>query len=193
MKYELTERSLYNSRGKKLFHIKALKDFGHIKKGQLGGLVQGEHNLSHEGDCWIYPHASACDSSKVTDDAELKDFCRITDYAKLRDNAVMQDEATLEGCGSLSGNAVMMNNSLMTGRSSASGDAIVSKSPVYIYAGKVHVTITDNHVTVTSVKHSNQYTKQEWFEVTDKYLEKKYGIVWRVKWKHILNNIIHQS
>ena len=37
-----------------LYRIRALRDIVKtIEKGDLGGLVEGEHNLSHEGDCWI--------------------------------------------------------------------------------------------------------------------------------------------
>jgi len=190
-KYELTGYYLEISATSKLFRIKALRDFSDVKKGQLGGFVQNEYNLSHEGDCWIYSDASACDSSKVQDNAKLRDFCMLRDYAKLSDNAVMQEYVTLEGRGSLSGNAVMMNDSFMTGRSSASGDAVITKSPLCIYADEAHITITDNHVTVTGISHINQYTKQAWLEFTDEALDKKHGIEWRVKWKHILESLIH--
>lgn len=48
-KYELIE-TYYTGR----YRIKALKDFQlvtgeMVKKGDLGGRVDGEHNLSHEG------------------------------------------------------------------------------------------------------------------------------------------------
>lgn len=34
-----------------LHRIKALKDFGDVKKGDLGGWVEDIHNLSHKGNC----------------------------------------------------------------------------------------------------------------------------------------------
>ena len=37
--------------------VKALRDFSDVLKGGVGGYVEGEHNLSHEGDCWIYGNA----------------------------------------------------------------------------------------------------------------------------------------
>ena len=37
-----------------LFRIKALKNFNDVKKGDIGGYVECEKNLSQYGDCWIY-------------------------------------------------------------------------------------------------------------------------------------------
>ena len=45
-----------------LHRIKALKDFGDIDKGDLGGWIEKESNLSHEGTCWVF------DSAMVYDD-----------------------------------------------------------------------------------------------------------------------------
>ncbi len=37
--------------------IMACKDFGDVKKGDIGGFVLYINNLSQEGDCWIYDDA----------------------------------------------------------------------------------------------------------------------------------------
>lgn len=39
--------------GRKLFRIKALISFGNVKEGDLGGYVEKESNLSHNGDAWV--------------------------------------------------------------------------------------------------------------------------------------------
>jgi hypothetical protein len=52
MKYELTENSIkvgYMT----LYQIRALKDFGDVKAGDLGGYIEQESNLSQDGECWI--------------------------------------------------------------------------------------------------------------------------------------------
>ena len=61
-----------------LHRIRALKDFGSVKAGELGGWVESEHNLSQEGDCWIYDNAAVCDNATVCDTATVCDY---TDYA----------------------------------------------------------------------------------------------------------------
>ena len=47
-KYKLTDETI-NLCGKKLCRIKALKDFEDVKKGDKGGFIEDEHNLSHDG------------------------------------------------------------------------------------------------------------------------------------------------
>ena len=34
-----------------LYRIEALNDFSNVKKGDLGGFIESEDNLSQEGDC----------------------------------------------------------------------------------------------------------------------------------------------
>ena len=51
-KYELTTDTKIVL-GKKLFRIKALVSFGNVKAGDLGGYVERENNLSHEGKAWV--------------------------------------------------------------------------------------------------------------------------------------------
>ena len=51
-KYELTDETV-ETFGHVLHRIKALKDFGDVKEGQLGGFVESSSNLSYEGNCWV--------------------------------------------------------------------------------------------------------------------------------------------
>lgn len=56
-KYSLIESDRSNGK-QKLYQIKALKTFTtsngtKVKEGDLGGFISGEHNLSHEGNCWV--------------------------------------------------------------------------------------------------------------------------------------------
>ena len=55
-KYELTgECKVYF--GVTLRRIKSLIDFSDVKKGELGGFIEKEENLSHGGDAWVYGNA----------------------------------------------------------------------------------------------------------------------------------------
>ena len=36
-----------------LHRIRALRSFGNVKAGDVGGWVEREANLSHDGDCWV--------------------------------------------------------------------------------------------------------------------------------------------
>ncbi len=55
-KYEFTEETK-DICGKKLYRIRALRDFKGVKAGDLGGFIEKEENLSHEGNCWVYNNA----------------------------------------------------------------------------------------------------------------------------------------
>ena len=52
-KYELLIDDTIDVFGVTLFRIKALISFGNVAKGDLGGYVEKEGNLSHSGDAWV--------------------------------------------------------------------------------------------------------------------------------------------
>ena len=51
--------------------IKALTDFGYIKKGDVGGKIDSYDNLSQEGNCWVGYYARVCDDAKVYENAKV--------------------------------------------------------------------------------------------------------------------------
>ena len=63
-KYELIREG-------KLFRIIALKDFGFIKKGELGGLIEKESNLSQKNECWVYKNAEVTGNARVGANASV--------------------------------------------------------------------------------------------------------------------------
>ena len=63
-KYKLTDETI-NINGITLYRIEALKDFSNVKKGDKGGFVESENNLSHDGNCWIYDDAIVYDDATV--------------------------------------------------------------------------------------------------------------------------------
>ena len=70
-KFEITEEFIINNSGVKLYRIKALKDFSDVKKGDFGGYVQQERNLSQFGNSWIYDNAWVYDDAKVFGEAQV--------------------------------------------------------------------------------------------------------------------------
>ena len=67
-KYELTEETKVID-GKTLFRIRALRSFGDIKAGDLGGFIENERNLSHEGNAWVGDNAQVGGDAWVDGDA----------------------------------------------------------------------------------------------------------------------------
>ena len=69
-KYKLTkEYKIYE--GRKVYRIQALRDFGDVKAGDLGGYVKSKKNLSQEGKCWIYDDAIVTEQARVTDSGKV--------------------------------------------------------------------------------------------------------------------------
>ena len=75
-KYELTAEFI-EKWGKKLFRIKALISFGSVEAGELGGYIEKEDNLAHDGNAWVYGDAEVCGNARVYGDAEV---CGNADY-----------------------------------------------------------------------------------------------------------------
>ena len=67
-KYEILEETK-TVNDHTLHRIRALRDFGNVKKGDIGGWIEKEKNLSHEGYCWIYGDAMVYDDAKVKGNA----------------------------------------------------------------------------------------------------------------------------
>jgi hypothetical protein len=90
MKYKLTDETIEHN-GKRLYRIQALKDFGNVKTGDLGGYVESENNLSQEGNCWVY------DKAKVFDNALVSDNVRVFGNACVFENARVLGNARVSG------------------------------------------------------------------------------------------------
>jgi hypothetical protein len=71
-KYKLLKKSKIEFLGKTLFQIQALKDFGYISKGEKGGFVESEVNLSQEGDSWV------ADKAMISGDARVSGSARVS-------------------------------------------------------------------------------------------------------------------
>ena len=55
-KYELTANTRMVC-GIKMYQIRALVSFGNVEEGELGGYLEKECNLGHDGNAWVYSNA----------------------------------------------------------------------------------------------------------------------------------------
>ena len=95
-KFELTsDFKMYL--GMKLFRIKALVDFGNVKAGDLGGYIEKEKNLSHNGNAWVYGNARVCGNAWVYGNARVYDNARVSDNAQVCGDARVCDNARVCG------------------------------------------------------------------------------------------------
>ena len=95
-KYIMTADTIFFA-GIKLSRIKALRDFGNVKAGELGGYIYSEKNLSHYGMCWVSDNAQVRDNAFVGGSAQVRDRAIVCDFAIVRDLATVSDIAVVGG------------------------------------------------------------------------------------------------
>lgn len=141
-------------RGQRAYRIQAIRDFGAVKAGDVGGYVHSERNLAHDGFCWIYEeaasvensvvfgnamlyaHAKACDYARIHGSAILKGRAGIIEYGEAYENAALDIEAVIAGeakafgFARLSGMAVVTGRSRIYGESAIRGEAFISGAEV---------------------------------------------------------------
>ena len=54
-----------------LHRIRAVAEFGLVKVGDLGGWIEKEENLSHEGKAWVWGNAKVCGDAEVWGNAKV--------------------------------------------------------------------------------------------------------------------------
>lgn len=138
-KFRVLENDSIVLNGRVLFRIESLKDFSGIRKGDLGGYIQSDKNLSHEGNCWVYDNAKVYDNARVRDDASVSkeaevygkaiilNNVKVTDRAKvfqsseLYDGVIIRDDAKVYGSAKLYGIVRLYNESQVYGNARING------------------------------------------------------------------------
>ena len=82
-KYEMLYEDKIEMDSHTLYKIRALKDFGNVKAGDIGGYIEKEANLSQEGICWIYDNAKVYGSAWVCDNARVCGNAMVCGSAKI--------------------------------------------------------------------------------------------------------------
>lgn len=95
-KYELLA-SHAMAGGSDLFQIRALRDFGDVKKGDLGGYVECEDNLSHEGDCWVGLRSMVYKGGRVVENAYICDGATVSDSSVVFGDFFAQGKIEISG------------------------------------------------------------------------------------------------
>ena len=110
-KYKLTDECITIGEHK-LYRIEALKDFSCIKKGDKGGFIESEKNLSHNGDCWVFGNAVVCDNARIFGNAA------VCGNARIFGNAEVYGEAEIGGYAKIANNSdyIVFKNWWSSGR-----------------------------------------------------------------------------
>ncbi len=139
-KYRIIENEPVQLFGRTLYRIVAVKSFvlrpvkGNsagkdkypgliVKRGETGGLIEGEWNLSQEGNCWVgkgaavfgrayvsenawvrgiekiaVPTVTMRDNTRAFGTCEIRDFAQLRDEASVGGNSVIRQYARVEDC-----------------------------------------------------------------------------------------------
>lgn len=122
-KFELTAEFVTNVFGKKLFRIKALVAFGDVEKGELGGFIEKEDNLSHDDNAWVYDNAQVYGDARVSGNAQVCGDARVCGNAQVFDNAWVSGNAQVFGDAQVCGDARVYGNAQVCGNAQVFGNA----------------------------------------------------------------------
>jgi hypothetical protein len=122
-KFELTSEFITNIFGTKLFRIKALIEFGNVKAGELGGFVEKEENLNHEGNAWVYGNAEVYGNARVYGNASVYGDARVCGDARVYGNAWVYGNARVCDDARVYGNASVYGNARVCGDARVYGNA----------------------------------------------------------------------
>ena len=117
-KYEFTGETkeiVLPYRNAVLHRIRAITDFGTVKVGDLGGWIEKEENLSHEGNAWVRGDAKVYGNAKVCDNAEVYGNAWVCDNAEVRGDAKVYDNAEVYGNAVVRGDAeIFLTSQVLT-------------------------------------------------------------------------------
>lgn len=137
-KYKLTDETTVMYGSTTLHRIQALMDFSDVKKGDFGGFVESEKNLSQYGNCWIYDNAKVFDNARVFCDAQVFENAkvlhnaRVFDDAKIFGNAQVYGHAWVYATSQIFGDALVFDNAKVFENAKVFGNArVCGNSVVY--------------------------------------------------------------
>ena len=124
-KYILTDETVEHL-GHTLYRIQAVKAFGFVSAGTLGGFIESEKNLDHDGKAWVFGNARVYDDAMVSGDAGVFGDTWVYDNARVFGDAVVSDNARAFGNAWVYGNAWVSGNAVVSDNARAFGDTVVS-------------------------------------------------------------------
>lgn len=127
--YRLT-RETKRIGNKALYRIQATAPIEHLEvgAGDLGGWVEGEHNLSQDGLAWIAGNAMVMDQAVVTDDALVTDEAFVDGRAKIGGKAIVSGNAEVGGSAIVTGNAEITDDADISGGMYVFGNAWIGEN-----------------------------------------------------------------
>ena len=155
-KYEMLYEDKIEMDSHTLYRIRALKDFGNVKTGDIGGYIERKENLSQEGTCWIYDNAGVygdawiygnakvygnawvCGNAWVYGNAKVYGNAWVCGNAWVYGNAKVFDDAKVYGNAWVYGNAKVFDDAKVYGNAWVCGNALIYDSVKVCGGAKVY-------------------------------------------------------
>ena len=182
-KYRLTDETIEFG-GVELHRIEALRDFWRVKKGDKGGFVQSEKNLSHDGDCWIFNNAKVYSNAKVSGSATVSQNAIVREEATVYENAIVRGSSVVRGLAIVRGSSIVNDFAIVHGSSIVEGYSIVSEEAV-VYGKSIvrELSIVLGHASIFNAKierSSDYIVFQNWWSSLRHFTWLKSNNMWSV-------------
>ena len=164
-KYELTNEMI-KVNGVVLHRIKALGDFSDVKAGDLGGWVESDDNLSHNGNAWVSGDARVSGNAEVYGDAWVSGNAWVFGDARVSGNAWVSENARVSGNAEVFGNAWVFGDAhiLIVGPIGSRNDYTTfcraKDNVITVTCGCFHGSIYAFEAQVKTVHGDNKYCKE---------------------------------
>ena len=143
MKYEFTgEVKVWC--GIRLKRFRAIATFAGIAKGEVGGWIEKEENLSQvSGDAWVYENARVYGNALVYGDARVYGNAlvygdaRVSDHARVYGDARVYGNALVYGHAQVSGDALVYGDARVYGNALVYGHAQISDNASLVMVGPI--------------------------------------------------------
>jgi len=113
-KYELLADEYLKAGDRILYRIRALRDFADVRRGDVGGYIESESVLAHDGDSWVQdvaqvygPNARVGGNARISGeawvlgqvdgDAEICDLVVIEEHAYVGGRTVLRGDEIVRG------------------------------------------------------------------------------------------------
>lgn len=113
-KYELLAGDYLRAGDRMVYRIRALRDFADVKRGDLGGYIESESALAHDGESWVHDVAQVYGPNgrvegnarikgeswvlgRVDGDAQICDLAVISEYAHVGGRTVVCGDEVVRG------------------------------------------------------------------------------------------------
>ena len=123
-KYELTDDTMVIG-GCTLHRIRALRSFGNVIKGELGGFIESEANLSHRGNCWVSDEATVLQNARVMHNAQIRGNANVYGDAQVYWDAQVCEDAKVCGNAWVMDNANVGGNAWVMDNANVGGNAYI--------------------------------------------------------------------